>query len=56
MAGRVNNLDLPIDDYRGGKSTLCPGCGHDAISSVIINAAWQNAIPPEGLVKMSGIG
>jgi len=47
---------LPIDDYRGGKSTLCPGCGHDAISSVIINAAWQNAIPPEGLVKMSGIG
>ena len=56
MAGRVNNLDLPIDDYRGGKSTLCPGCGHDAISNVIINAAWQNAIPPEGLVKMSGIG
>ena len=56
MAGRVNHLDLPIDDYRGGKSTLCPGCGHDAISSVIINAAWQNAIPPEGLVKMSGIG
>jgi len=56
MAGKVNNLNLPIDDYRGGKSTLCPGCGHDAISSVIINAAWQNAIPPEGLVKMSGIG
>ena len=56
MAGKVNKLDLPIDDYRGGKSTLCPGCGHDAISNVIINAAWQNAIEPSGIAKMSGIG
>ena len=53
---RVNNLDLPMDDYKGGKSTLCPGCGHDAISSVIMRAAWENSIPPEGLAKMSGIG
>ena len=53
---RVNNLDLPMDDYKGGKSTLCPGCGHDAISSVVIRAAWENSIPPEGLAKMSGIG
>ena len=56
MAGKVNKLNLPIDDYRGGKSTLCPGCGHDAISSVIINAAWKNAIEPSGIAKMSGIG
>ena len=56
MAGKVNKLNLPIDDYRGGKSTLCPGCGHDAISNVIINAAWQNAIEPAGIAKMSGIG
>ncbi len=56
MAGKVNKLNLPMDDYRGGKSTLCPGCGHDAISNVIINAAWQNAIEPAGIAKMSGIG
>jgi|TARA_B100000530_G_scaffold108094_1_gene67139 2-oxoglutarate ferredoxin oxidoreductase subunit beta len=56
MAGKVNKLNLPMDDYRGGKSTLCPGCGHDAISNVIINAAWQNAIEPSGIAKMSGIG
>ncbi len=53
---RVNNLDLPMDNYKGGKSTLCPGCGHDAISSVIIRAAWENSIPPDGIAKMSGIG
>jgi len=56
MAGKVNKINLPLDDYRGGKSTLCPGCGHDAISSVIINAAWKNAIEPSGIAKMSGIG
>ena len=53
---RVNNLDLPMDNYKGGKSTLCPGCGHDAISSVVIRAAWENSIPPDGIAKMSGIG
>ena len=56
MGEKVNKLNLPIDDYRGGKSTLCPGCGHDAISNVVINAAWQNAIEPAGIAKMSGIG
>ena len=56
MGEKVNKINLPIDDYRGGKSTLCPGCGHDAISSVVINAAWQNAIEPAGIAKMSGIG
>ncbi len=53
---KVNKLDLPLDDYKGGKSTLCPGCGHDAISSVIMKAAWENSITPNGIAKMSGIG
>ena len=53
---KLNVIDRPIDDYRGGKSTLCPGCGHDAISSVIISSAWANGLPPKQLAKMSGIG
>ncbi len=53
---KLNVIDRPIDDYRGLKSTLCPGCGHDAVSSVIISAAWANGLPPEQLAKMSGIG
>ena len=40
MTIKLNVIDLPKDDYKGGKSTLCPGCGHDQISNVIINAAW----------------
>ena len=53
---KVNKIDLPLDDYKGRKSTLCPGCGHDAISSVIMKAAWENSITPDGIAKMSGIG
>ncbi|MEC7703993.1 MAG: 2-oxoacid:ferredoxin oxidoreductase subunit beta, partial [Candidatus Thermoplasmatota archaeon] len=53
---KLNVIDLPKDDYKGGSSTLCPGCGHDQISNVIINAAWENGLRPEKLAKMSGIG
>ena len=56
MGEKINKLGLTIDEYRGGKSTLCPGCGHDAISSVIMSSAWQNSIEPSGIAKMSGIG
>ncbi len=53
---KLNVIDLEKSEYTGGKSSLCPGCGHDQISSVIIQAAWENGIPPEGIAKMSGIG
>ena len=26
---KVNHIGLPVMDYRGGKSTLCAGCGHN---------------------------
>ncbi len=53
---KLNVLDLEKSEYQGGKSTLCPGCGHDQISNNIISAAWENGIPPEKIAKMSGIG
>ena len=53
---KLNVINEPKDSYTGGKSTLCPGCGHDQISSVIINAAWENGIDPTKIAKMSGIG
>ena len=56
MSIKLNIIDLPKDDYTGGKSTLCPGCGHDQISTVIINSAWENGLKPEKIAKMSGIG
>ena len=53
---KLNVLDLDKSEYTGGKSSLCPGCGHDQISNVIIQAAWENGIEPEKIAKMSGIG
>ena len=29
-------------DYRGGKTTLCAGCGHNAISERIIDAFYRD--------------
>ena len=53
---KLNVLNEPKDSYTGGPSSLCPGCGHDQISNVIITAAWENGIEPHRIAKMSGIG
>jgi 2-oxoglutarate/2-oxoacid ferredoxin oxidoreductase subunit beta len=53
---KVNHIGLPVVEYRGGKSTLCAGCGHNAISERIIDAMWEMGVQPERLMKMSGIG
>jgi 2-oxoglutarate ferredoxin oxidoreductase subunit beta len=42
--------------YRGGKTTLCAGCGHNAISERIIDAFFEMGIEPKDVVKLSGIG
>lgn len=53
---KVNHIGLPILDYRGGKSTLCAGCGHNAISERIVDAMFEMGVEPERVIKMSGIG
>ncbi len=53
---KVNHIGLPIVEYRGGKSTLCAGCGHNAISERIIDAMFVMGVEPERVMKMSGIG
>jgi 2-oxoglutarate/2-oxoacid ferredoxin oxidoreductase subunit beta len=53
---KVNHIGLPIVEYRGGKSTLCAGCGHNAISERIIDAMFEMGVQPERVLKMSGIG
>lgn len=51
-----NRIGLTKDDYKGSKSTLCTGCGHDSISTHISNAFFQSNIHPYDVAKMSGIG
>ena len=53
---RVNRLGLSARDYRGKPSTLCKGCGHDAISAQLIRAFYESDIEPHRVAKLSGIG
>jgi len=55
-APKTNRIGLTVIDYRGGKTTLCAGCGHNAISERIIDAMFEMGIPPEKVIKPSGIG
>jgi 2-oxoglutarate/2-oxoacid ferredoxin oxidoreductase subunit beta len=52
----ANALGLTHRDYEGSVSTLCAGCGHDAISASIIQACYRLALPPHRIAKLSGIG
>jgi 2-oxoglutarate ferredoxin oxidoreductase subunit beta len=53
---KVNRIGLEIKEYRGGKTTLCAGCGHNAISERIIDAFYEMGIDGSQVVKLSGIG
>ena len=53
---KVNRLGLTPSDYKGKPSTLCKGCGHDAISSQLIRAFFESDVRPHQVAKLSGIG
>src|ERR1700729_992972 len=53
---KKNRLGLQVLDYRGGKTTLCAGCGHNAISERIVDAMYEMGVAPERVMKLSGIG
>src|SRR5206468_12117358 len=55
-APKTNRIGLQVLDYRGGKTTLCAGCGHNAISERIIDAMYEMGVKPESVAKFSGIG
>ena len=53
---KLNRIGLEVLQYKGGKTTLCAGCGHNAISERIIDAFFEMGINPKDVVKLSGIG
>jgi 2-oxoglutarate/2-oxoacid ferredoxin oxidoreductase subunit beta len=55
-APKTNRLGLQVIDYRGSKTTLCAGCGHNAISERVIDALYEMGVQPERVLKLSGIG
>jgi 2-oxoglutarate/2-oxoacid ferredoxin oxidoreductase subunit beta len=53
---KVNRIGLEVLNYKGGKTTLCAGCGHNAISERIVESFYDLGIQPWGVAKFSGIG
>lgn len=52
----MNSFGFNRADYKGSPSTLCTGCGHDSITTQLINALHQLEISPYKITKLSGIG
>ncbi len=53
---KVNRIGLEVTNYKGARSTLCAGCGHNAISERIVECFFEMGIPPWRVAKLSGIG
>ena len=54
--GKTNRIGLDVRTYRGGKTTLCAGCGHNAISERLIDACYEMGVDQRQVIKLSGIG
>ncbi len=53
---KANRIGLTEKDYQGAESTMCRGCGHDAISASIMRSFFESSIDPRKVIKLSGIG
>src|SRR5215831_400285 len=53
---KTNRLGLEVINYKGGKTTLCAGCGHNAISERIVESFYDMGVSPFNVAKFSGIG
>jgi len=53
---KVNRLGLEVLNYKGGKTTLCAGCGHNSISERIVECFYEMGVDPFNVAKFSGIG
>ena len=55
-AKKTNRIGLEVMQYRGGKTTLCAGCGHNAITERLVETFWEMGVQPWDVAKVSGIG
>ncbi len=53
---KVNRLGLEVVSYKGVKTTLCAGCGHNAISERVVECFYELGVEPWRVAKFSGIG
>jgi 2-oxoglutarate/2-oxoacid ferredoxin oxidoreductase subunit beta len=53
---KVNRLGLEVLNYKGSKTTLCAGCGHNSVSERIVECFYDLGVEPYKVAKFSGIG
>jgi 2-oxoglutarate ferredoxin oxidoreductase subunit beta len=53
---KVNRIGLEVINYKGSKTTLCAGCGHNSISERVVECFYELGIDPYSVAKFSGIG
>ncbi len=53
---KLNRIGLEVLNYRGARSTLCAGCGHNSITERLIECFFEMGVPPWQVAKFSGIG
>src|SRR3954449_4839111 len=51
-----SSFSLPTVAFQGLPSTLCKGCGHNSITSHLVEACKSIGVNPYQTVKLSGIG
>ncbi|HWC88811.1 MAG TPA: thiamine pyrophosphate-dependent enzyme, partial [Pirellulales bacterium] len=51
-----SSFSLPTVAFQGLPSTLCKGCGHNSITSHLIEACKSIGVDPYHTIKLSGIG
>src|SRR3954447_14638887 len=51
-----HSFSLPTLAFQGSPSTLCKGCGHNSITSALIDACKAVGVNPYQTIKLSGIG
>jgi len=52
----IEDEDYTIQDYEGGLSRWCHGCGNNAILTALQKLCAEEQLPPERTVFVSGIG
>jgi 2-oxoglutarate ferredoxin oxidoreductase subunit beta len=53
---KKNRIGLEVLNYKGSKTTLCAGCGHNSISERIVECFYELGVEPWRVAKLSGIG
>jgi 2-oxoglutarate/2-oxoacid ferredoxin oxidoreductase subunit beta len=53
---KTNRIGLEVLNYKGSKTTLCAGCGHNSISERVVECFYELGVEPYRVAKFSGIG